>query len=87
VKKIFNGQVQVRVAPHLRQEVAEEAFDKGTSISGIFSQALVVRRALKNIDPWKAIGEVQVANRDVSPEELNSVIAKTVKDVRRQRRG
>lgn len=85
--RIFNGQVHVRVAPQVHQEVAQEAFDRGTSISGIFSQALVVRNALKNIDPWKAINEAQAANRDVSREELDGVIAKAVKDVRRHRRG
>jgi hypothetical protein len=85
--RIFNGQVHVRIAPKVHREVAQEAFDKGTSISGIFSQALIVRNALKNIDPWKAIDEVQAANRKVSKEELDGVIAKAVKDVRRHGRG
>jgi len=83
--RVFSGQVHVRIAPQVHQEIAQEAFDKGTSISGIFSQALIVRRALKSIDPWKAIEEVQVANRGVSKEELDSVVAKSVKAIRSRR--
>ena len=51
----FNGQIHVRVSSRVHEEIAKEAFDKGTSISGIFAQALIVRRALRNIDPWKSM--------------------------------
>jgi len=67
----FNGQIHVRVPSGVHEEIAKEAFERGTSISGIFAQALIVRRALRNIDPWKSISEVQSA----------------VKAVRRDRRG
>ncbi|HEX4488564.1 MAG TPA: toxin-antitoxin system HicB family antitoxin [Terriglobales bacterium] len=83
----FNGQIHVRVPPSIHEEVAKEAFEKGTSISGIFAQALIVRRVLKNIDPWKAIDELQAANRDVLPEEIERTVAKAVKAVRKARRG
>jgi len=43
------------VSSRVHEEIAKEAFDKGTSISGIFAQALIVRRALRNIDPWKSM--------------------------------
>ena len=84
--RAFNGQVHVRVTPQIHKEVAEEAFSKGTSISGIFSQALTVRSVLRNINPWKAIDEVQLANRGVSEEEVSSVIAKAVNAIRKNKR-
>jgi hypothetical protein len=55
----FNGQIHVRVPASVHEEVAKEAFDNGTSISGILAQALIVRRALRNIDPWKSIDEAR----------------------------
>jgi hypothetical protein len=66
--------------------VAKEAFDKGTSISGILAQALIVRRALRNVDPWKSIEEVQSANRGVTASEVENTVAKSVKAVRKTRR-
>ena len=85
--RIFNGQIHVRVSADVHEEVAKEAFDKGTSISGILAQALVVRRALKTIDPWKSIEEVQSANRRASAAEVEFDVAKAVKAVRKSRRG
>jgi hypothetical protein len=84
--KAFNGQVHVRVPPGLHEQVAREAFETGVSISGIFTQALVVRQALRNIDPWKSIDEVQSANRGVPSQEIESAVAKTVKAVRKNQR-
>jgi ABC-type phosphate transport system ATPase subunit len=83
----FNGQIHVRVPASVHEEVAKEAFDNGTSISGILAQALIVRRALRNIDPWKSIDEVQSANRGVSAAEVENSIAKALKAVRKARRG
>jgi hypothetical protein len=83
----FNGQIHVRVPSRVHAEVAKEAFEKGTSISGIFAQALIVRRALKNIDPWKSISEVQAANRGVAEAEVEREVAKAVRAVRRDQRG
>src|SRR5271166_5597649 len=87
MSRAFNGQIHVRVPASVHEEVAKEAFDKGTSISGILAQALIVRRALRNIDPWKSIDEVQAANRGVSSAEVENAVARAVKDVRKARRG
>jgi len=86
MSRTFNGQIHVRVPASIHQEVAKEAFDKGNSISGIFAQALIVRRALRNINPWKSIGEVQSANRGVAAAEVERAVAKAVKAVRKNRR-
>ncbi len=87
MSRAFNGQIHVRVPASVHEEVAKEAFDKGTSISGILAQALIVRRALRNVDPWKSIDEVQSANRGVSAAEVENAVAKAVKAVRKARRG
>ncbi len=84
--RTFNGQIHVRVPTSTHAEVAREAFEKGTSISGIFAQALIVRRALRSIDPWKSIDEVQSANRAISAPEVERAVAKAVKQVRKNRR-
>jgi len=83
----FNGQIHVRVPSGVHEEIAKEAFERGTSISGIFAQALIVRRALRNIDPWKSISEVQSANRDVDPAEVERTVAKAIRAVRKGQRG
>jgi hypothetical protein len=83
----FNGQIHVRVPASLHEEVAKEAFEKGTSINGILAQALAVRQALKRIDPWKSIEEAQLANRGTTPEEVERSVAQAVKAVRRKQRG
>jgi hypothetical protein len=87
MSRAFNGQIHVRVPAIVHEEVAKEAFDKGTSISGILVQALIVRRALRNIDPWKSIDEVQSANRGVSAAEVENSVARAVKAVRKAGRG
>ena len=87
MSRAFNGQIHVRVPASVHEEVAKEAFDKGTSISGILAQALIVRRALRNVDPWKSIDEVQSANRGVPTAEVENTVAKAVKAVRKARRG
>ncbi len=86
MSRAFNGQIHVRVPASVHEEVAKEAFDKGTSISGILAQALIVRRALKNIDPWKSIDEVQSANRGVSAAAVENSVARAVRAVRKARR-
>ncbi len=87
MSRAFNGQIHVRVPASVHEEVAKEAFDKGTSISGILAQALIVRRALRNVDPWKSIDEVQSANRGVPTAEVENTVARAVKAVRKARRG
>ena len=86
MSRTFNGQIHVRVSSHVHEEVAKEAFEKGTSISGILAQALIVRQALRNIDPWKSIDGVQSANRAVTTGEVERAVAKAVKQVRKNRR-
>jgi hypothetical protein len=83
----FNGQIHVRVSSSVHEEVAKEAFERRTSITGIFAQALIVRRALRNIDPWKSISEVQSANRGVAAAEIERTVARAVKAVRKSQRG
>ena len=85
--RTFSGQIHVRVPSGVHQEIAKEAFEQGVSISGIFAQALIVRRALRNIDPWKSIAEVKSANRGVPADEVERVVAKAVRAVRKGRRG
>jgi hypothetical protein len=87
MSRSFNGQIHVRVSSGVHEEVAKEAFEKGTSISGIFAQALIVRRVLRNIDPWKSISEAQSANRGVDGAEVERAVAKAVRAVRKGRRG
>lgn len=86
MSRAFNGQIHVRVPASIHEEVAKEAFDRGTSISGILAQALIVRRALRNVDPWKSIEEVQSANRGIHSTEVENAVAKAVKAVRKARR-
>jgi hypothetical protein len=83
----FNGQIHIRVPSEVHQEIAKEAFDKGTSISGILAQALVVRRMLRRIDPWKSISEIRSANRSTPTAEIENTVARAVKAVRKSRRG
>jgi hypothetical protein len=83
----FNGQIHVRVSSSVHEEVAKEAFERGTSISGIFAQALIVRRAHRNIDPWKSISEEQSANCGVAAAEVERAVARAVKAVRKSQRG
>ena len=85
--RTFNGQVHVRVPSGIHEEVAKEAFETGTSISGIFVQALIARRALRNIDPWKSINDVQSANRATPTQEVERAVAKAVKAVRKGQHG
>jgi hypothetical protein len=68
----FNGQIHVRVSSDVHEEIAKEAFETGMSISGILAQALIVRRVLRDIDPWKSIQEVQSANRSVPRLKLSA---------------
>ena len=85
--RVFNGQIHIRVPSDVHEEVAQEAFEKGVSISGILAQALIVRRALRNLDPWKSIEAVQAANRRIPARHVERVVAQAVKDVRKRRRG
>lgn len=84
--RAFKGQVHVRIPPEVHEEVAQEAFKKGTSISGIFAQALMVRKALRNIDPWKSIAQVREANSGLSEDDINSAVESAIRAVRKDKR-
>jgi hypothetical protein len=86
-RRAFKGQVHVRLSPEAHEEVAKEAFEKGTSISGIVAQSLMIRRVLKNIDPWKTVAEIREANKNIDHKVLESDIAKAIKAVRKKARG
>jgi hypothetical protein len=83
--KNFNGQLHVRVPPEIHEEVAREAFEKGSSISGICAQALVVRKALSQLDPWKAIHALREANKDVDLKTLEKDIREAIRESRRKK--
>lgn len=85
-RRAFGGQVHVRLSQEAHEDVAKEAFEKGTSISGIVAQALMIRRVLRNIDPWKMVAEIRKANREADPKQLEKDIAASVKAVRKQTR-
>jgi hypothetical protein len=85
-RRAFNGQVHVRLSPEMHEKIAKEAFEKGTSISGIIAQSVSARDALKGIDPWKTIEEIWEANRGVDLEQLEKDIAESIKAVRKQNR-
>jgi hypothetical protein len=83
--RTFKGQVHVRISPKVHEEIAKEAFEKGTSISGIIAQALTVRNVLRNIDPWKSIKEIREANLGVDQGKLELDIRKALKAVRKEK--
>lgn len=85
-RRVFGGQVHVRLSPETHEDVAKEAFEKNTSISGIVAQSLMIRRALRNIDPWKTVAEIREANRRVNPKQLEEDIVESIKAVRKQAR-
>lgn len=85
--RTFNGQIHVRISPEIHREIAREAFEQGTSISGILAQAVTIRQTLKGVvDPWKSITEVQAANRLVSPDFVEREVSKAVRSVRKAKR-
>ena len=85
-RRAFSGQVHVRLSPEMHEKIAKEAFEKGTSISGIIAQSVSARDSLKSIDPWKTVEEIWEANRGVDQEQLEKDIAEAIKAVRKQRR-
>ena len=86
MSRAFKGQVHVRLSPEMHERIAKEAFEKGTSISGIIAQSVTAREVLKTIDPWKAIDEIWEANRNVTQDKLEADIKEAVKAVRKKHR-
>ena len=85
-RRAFNGQVHVRLSPEMHEKIAKEAFEKGTSISGIIAQSVSARDALREIDPWKTVEEIWEANRGVDQKQLEKDIADSIKAVRKKNR-
>ena len=85
-QRVFGGQVHVRLSPEVHEDVAKEAFEKGISISGIVAQSLMIRKTLKNIDPWKTVSEIREANREIDPKQLEKDVVSSIKAVRKQAR-
>lgn len=85
-RRAFNGQVHVRLSPEMHEKIAKEAFEKGTSISGIIAQSVSARDSLKGIDPWKTVEEIWEANRGLDQEQLEKDISQAIKAVRKQKR-
>ena len=83
--RAFKGQVHVRISPDLHEEIAREAFDKDISISGIFAQALMARRVLQNINPWRTIKSTWAKNKGTDVKALEADIGKAIKAVRKVR--
>lgn len=86
MSRAYKGQVHVRLSPEMHSLIAKEAFEKGTSISGIIAQSITAREVLKNIDPWKAIDEIWEANRGVKQDELAADVKEAIKAVRKKHR-
>ena len=82
----FRGQIHVRIPPRLHEEVARESFEKNISQSGICAQALVVRNALKDIDPWKAINRAWAESQKVDLSHLESDVSKALVEIRGTRK-
>ncbi|MEN0057711.1 MAG: toxin-antitoxin system HicB family antitoxin [Bdellovibrio sp.] len=85
-RRAFSGQVHVRLSPEMHEKIAKEAFEKGTSISGIIAQSVSARDALREIDPWKTVEEIWEANRGIDQKQLEKDIADSIKAVRKQSR-
>lgn len=79
----YSGRLLLRVPEDLHQELAKEAFESGRSINQICLEALLVRKAFKNYDPWKSIEEIWEENQGVDPMRLEKDVSKTLREVRR----
>ncbi len=82
----FRGQLHVRIPPRLHEEVARESFEKNISQSGICAQALVVRNALRDIDPWKEIERTWAESPTVNLSQLEEDISEALTEVRGKRK-
>lgn len=82
--KTYNGQLHVRVPPEIHEEIAREAFNRGTSISGICAQALLLRRALSHLDPWKTIHHIWEANKDTDIKVIEKDISEAIRETRKK---
>ena len=81
----YAGKILIRVPFTIHKELAREAFQSGRSINQICLEAIVVRKALRKYDPWKAIEDVWAQNRKVKPKQLQTEILKAISEVRQGR--
>jgi len=81
----YAGKILIRVPPELHKDLAREAFESGRSINQLCLEAIIARKALKQYDPWKAIGDIWKRNRQVSAREVQSDVLKAISEVRRAR--
>ena len=82
--KSYNGQIHVRIPAELHEEMAKESFETGTPISGICAQALIARRVLQKMDPWKAVESVWEANKGTNVSKLETDIKEAVRAARKK---
>ena len=83
IPKSYSGSLKVRISPEIHEDIAREAAEKGTTLSGIIAQALMIRRVLRNLDPWKIVSEIRDANFEIDPKRLEADIDRSIKAVRR----
>jgi hypothetical protein len=82
--KSYNGQIHVRISPELHEEMAKESFETGTPISGLCAQALIARRVLQNIEPWKSVEAVWQANKRTDVGKLEEDISEAIRAARKK---
>ena len=78
----YAGRILIRVPSEVHKELAREAFESGRSINQLCLKALLAREALRNYDPWKAIGEIWRQNRKVKPKQVRADILRAISEVR-----
>jgi hypothetical protein len=81
----YAGRILIRVPSELHKELAREAFESGRSLNQLCLEAILVRKALRKYDPWKAIEEIWKQNRKVRPKDVQSDILKAISEVRHGR--
>jgi hypothetical protein len=81
----YAGRILIRVPSELHKDLAREAFESGRSINQLCLEAILVRKALRKYDPWKAIEGIWEQNRRVRPRQLQSEILRAISEVRHGR--
>lgn len=76
--KRYNGQIHVRIPYKLHEEMARESFETGTPISGICAQALMARKVLGKMEPWKSVEMTWEANKETSLNQLENDISEAI---------
>jgi hypothetical protein len=82
--KRYNGQIHVRIPPELHEEMARESFETGTPIGGICAQALMARRVLGKIEPWKSVETTWEANERTDLRQLEEDVNEAIRASRKK---